>query len=165
MIGAILAVDDNLGIGYQNGLPWPHNKEDMEHFKRVTEGHVVLMGHNTWKSIGSKPLPNRENVVLSTMYNPQIEDAGGHNVNGHLAWNISCIEERWSNKAIWIIGGKSLYEQARDIIDVLLVSRIKGSYQCDTHMTCSFFDGFDCMSRDEINETLTIVRMEKGYAR
>ena len=165
MIGAILAIDDCNGIGFENGLPWPHNRADMEHFKRVTEGHVVIMGRKTWESIGSKPLPNRECVVLSSLYSGKIEESGILKISGDIDLILECIEDRWPDKAVWIIGGKSVYEAAKDYIDVLVVSRIKGSHKCDTHINSSFFEGFHCMSKDVIDETLTIVRMEKGYAR
>ena len=53
----------NRVIGYQNQLP-RHYSEDLKHFKAITTGHVIVMGYNTYKSIG-KPLPNRRNIVIS----------------------------------------------------------------------------------------------------
>ena len=60
---AIVAVSDNWGIGNDNELLF-HIPEDMKFFKDMTSGHSVVMGHNTYESIG-KPLPNRKNYVLS----------------------------------------------------------------------------------------------------
>ena len=64
----ILAMDVNGGIGKNNTLPWPHHKEDMKQFRDKTIGHennCIIMGSNTFKSIGNKPLPKRMNYVLT----------------------------------------------------------------------------------------------------
>ena len=60
---AIVAMSLNRVIGKDNKLPW-HLPEDLRWFKKLTTGNVVIMGRKTWDSIG-KPLPNRENIVLS----------------------------------------------------------------------------------------------------
>jgi dihydrofolate reductase len=59
----IVAVGKNLEIGKDGKLPW-HYPADLSFFKRTTTGHVIVMGFNTWLSIG-RPLPNRKNIVLS----------------------------------------------------------------------------------------------------
>ena len=63
-ISIIVAVADNGIIGKENGLPW-HLGADLKRFKAITTGHTILMGKNTYLSIG-RPLPNRRNVVLSS---------------------------------------------------------------------------------------------------
>src|SRR5208337_621034 len=50
-------------IGYKNKLPW-HLNSDLRRFREITIGHVVIMGRNTFNSIG-RPLPNRTNIVLT----------------------------------------------------------------------------------------------------
>ena len=50
-------------IGYQNKLPW-RQKSDLKRFRAITIGHVVIMGSNTFNSIG-RPLPGRTNIVLT----------------------------------------------------------------------------------------------------
>ena len=66
----IIACDINNGIGKENKLPWKI-KEDLKYFRKVTtrtdfptQKNIVIMGWNTWKSIG-KPLKNRINIVMS----------------------------------------------------------------------------------------------------
>ena len=64
----IVAATRNFGIGYKNKLPW-HIPEDLKHFSKTTIGNgnnAIIMGRNTWESIGSKPLPKRHNVIVST---------------------------------------------------------------------------------------------------
>jgi len=50
-------------VGNNNQLP-RHYSQDLQHFKTITSGHIVVMGYNTFLSIG-KPLPNRRNIILS----------------------------------------------------------------------------------------------------
>ncbi len=64
-ITAVVAADLSGAIGKQGGLPW-HLPDDLRFFMRYTTGKPVLMGRKTFESIGSKPLKNRLNLVLST---------------------------------------------------------------------------------------------------
>ena len=66
----IVAYCRNRGIGFQNQLPW-RLSADLKRFKELTIGdgnNAVIMGRNTWASLpsGYKPLPKRENIVLTT---------------------------------------------------------------------------------------------------
>lgn len=63
IINMIAAMATNRVVGINNQLP-RHYSQDLQHFKAVTSGHVVVMGYNTFLSIG-KLLPNRRNIVLS----------------------------------------------------------------------------------------------------
>ena len=58
----IVAVADNLAIGKNNALLW-HISEDLQYFKKQTLGCPVIMGFMTFKSLGSRPLPKRKNIV------------------------------------------------------------------------------------------------------
>jgi len=64
-INIIVAVADDWAIGRNGGMPW-HISADMRFFKAKTLGNSVIMGRHTWESIGSKPLPGRENIVVSS---------------------------------------------------------------------------------------------------
>ena len=62
----ILAADEHGSIGFKNGLPWPKLKEDLNWFRQLTEMNVVVMGSNTWKSLGvHAPLTSRHNYVIT----------------------------------------------------------------------------------------------------
>ena len=63
MFSLIVAVGKNNEIGKNNQLLW-HIPEDLKNFKKITTGKMVIMGRNTYKSIG-RALPNRTNIVLS----------------------------------------------------------------------------------------------------
>ena len=64
MISAIVAVDENWGIGSNNEL-LEHIPEDLRRFKKLTDENTVVMGRKTWDSLPVKPLPNRFNIVIS----------------------------------------------------------------------------------------------------
>ena len=68
MINIIVAMDKNRVIGKNNQLPW-HISDELKNFKKFTTGNTILMGRKTFESIG-RPLPNRNNVVISTSLQP-----------------------------------------------------------------------------------------------
>jgi dihydrofolate reductase len=63
----ILATDKDYGIAKDHKIPW-YFSEDLKHFKKITVNKTVIMGRKTFESIG-KPLPNRENVVITSKAN------------------------------------------------------------------------------------------------
>ena len=72
MISAIVAVNNDWGIGY-NGDLLEHIPEDLKYFKKLTENNVVIMGRKTWDSLPKKPLPNRLNMIVTS----QIKSSAG----------------------------------------------------------------------------------------
>ena len=64
-IHLIWAQDNNGGIGLNGKLPW-HISEDLKNFKKITSNSTIIMGRKTWDSLPIKPLPNRENIVMSS---------------------------------------------------------------------------------------------------
>ena len=67
MISAIVAVDNNWGIGY-NGKLLENIPNDLKHFKELTTNNIVVMGSKTWDSLPNKPLPNRFNIIIYIFY-------------------------------------------------------------------------------------------------
>lgn len=128
-VNAILACDTEHGIGKNNGLPWPHNKEDMQWFKEHTAGGVVVMGRKTWESIGSKKLPGRINLVISN----SVVDGNPDDVYyGEIQGLLQVIQNDYPGKTIWVIGGGGIYRQAIPVCDKLYLTKFKQSYDCDT---------------------------------
>src|ERR1035437_273698 len=70
---AIAAVGKNGVIGKENGLPW-NIPEDMKFFREATRDQIVIMGRKTLDSLG-KPLPKRENAIITRNSNFKIENA------------------------------------------------------------------------------------------
>lgn len=108
---AIVAVSDNWGIGNDNELLF-HIPEDMKFFKNMTSGHPVVMGHNTYESIG-KPLPNRKNYVLSRDKSLSIDGVT-------VIHDISQIPDD-----SFVIGGESIYKILLKYCDIVFVTKIQ----------------------------------------
>ena len=64
MIAAIVAVNNNWGIGY-NGDLLEHIPADLKNFRKLTENNIVVMGRKTWDSLPKKPLLNRSNIIIT----------------------------------------------------------------------------------------------------
>ena len=110
MLKIVVAIGKNREIGKNNSLLW-HIPEDLKHFKNLTLNSKIIMGKNTYYSIG-RPLPNRENIVLSE---ENIENVKVYN-------NLDeCLRE---NQDAYIIGGQSVYEQTIKYVDELHISYI-----------------------------------------
>lgn len=146
MIKAIVAMDDNFGIGKDGTLPWPHNKHDMTHFKEQTTGHVVVMGSKTWADEKMpKPLPNRINAVITR--NPDNVPAGADRyITEDVPNCITDLQADFPDKDIWVIGGANLFKQTIDIVEELHLTRIVGDYNCDTKLSESFLEDFELNS-------------------
>jgi dihydrofolate reductase len=136
MINAILACDDRGGIGKNGTLPWPKNHEDLNYFKRMTDGKTVIMGSATWQSKGMpKPLPNRHNVVVTL--SPELHPgADGYipSKGKNLIESIREYESWHGLETVWIIGGAKLINEIFLVIDRFYLSRIPGDYDCDTFL-------------------------------
>jgi dihydrofolate reductase len=131
MIRAILACDENWGIGKSGTLPWPHNSADLRWFKRCTSGHTVVMGRTTWESLPIKPLPNRRNIVITST------NFDGDAMYCYLQWflaNHMFLGDYDGSKDLWIIGGAKLFESTLDIVDEVWLSNINGNYDCDVFL-------------------------------
>ena len=129
MIKLIACIGPNGELGFNNDLIY-HNKQDMKFFKERTSNSVVIMGKNTFDSLGAWPLPNRINVVLSE------EEFSCPNT---LIWNmplqnaISNAQALFPMLDIYIIGGAYVYNQAieKRLIDEVLVTEMFEPKQAD----------------------------------
>ena len=120
MISAIVAVDNNWGIGY-NGDLLEHIPEDLKYFQALTTDHVVVMGRKTWDSLPKKPLKNRLNIVISSQPRGPL---------GDMAFSIPMDEAKVrvamsENDEEWfIIGGGTIYKEFLSICDRVYVTKI-----------------------------------------
>ena len=147
----ILAIDESNGIGFHNEsdgtftIPWKI-KEDMEFFRETTQGSIVIMGKNTFLSLGGKPLPKRKNIVISSSLSA--ENHHHSNVTVVSSWKEAhdvCCEIKSNSQNIFIMGGTSLYRDAIYDkclpffeIDEWFVSKIPGDHGCNV-----FFNDID----------------------
>jgi dihydrofolate reductase len=129
VIRAILACDDNWGIGKNGTLPWPHNPADQKWFKECTVDSTVVMGKTTWDDPDMpKPLPKRKNVVVTST------DAPGAHIVTDLISAKKMLPQMDLEQDVWIIGGARLVSSLLAYIDEFWLSRIPGTYDCDTFL-------------------------------
>jgi dihydrofolate reductase len=137
---AIAAMSLNRVIGRGNAIPW-HLPEDFKWFKRMTTGHVIIMGRKTFQSIG-KPLPNRTTVVLTRSTEPipgVIKLADFHDLNSNAP--------AFARKEIFICGGAQVYNQALPLCSDLFLTLVQRTVEGDT-----FFPAFE--DKFELVETV-----------
>jgi dihydrofolate reductase len=120
MTTLVVAIAKNRAIGLNNQMPW-HLPEDLQHFKKTTFGHTLIMGRKTFESIG-KPLPGRRTIVLtrdSTWRHDGCETANSLAKALQLA---GTTPERHP----FIVGGANVYEQAikEGLVDLMVVTEI-----------------------------------------
>ena len=112
MITLIAAIANNNALGKDNDLIW-HLPADLKRFKKVTSGHHILMGRNTFESIG-KPLPNRTSVII-TRNNEYVKE--GCLIANSVEEAIDLVDE----KSAFILGGAQIYKEvlAKNLADRL----------------------------------------------
>ena len=125
-ISIIAAIAENRAIGKNNKLLW-RISEDLKRFKKVTEGHAVIMGRKTYESIG-KPLPNRLNIIITrnTSYKAPACFV-------FLSLGEALVyAKKYEKEEIFVIGGGEIYQQALPQTDKLYLTVVKGEYEADT---------------------------------
>lgn len=122
MINIIAAIGKNRELGKDNKLLW-HISDDFKRFKKLTSGHVVIMGRKTFESIG-KPLLNRINIVVTR----------------NRSWTpLGCtvcysMDEALRQaqgkplKEVFIIGGAEIYKQGLKYTDKLYLTLVDKEY-------------------------------------
>src|SRR5437899_2014784 len=128
---AIAAMSLNRVIGAGNKIPW-HLPEDFKWFKKMTTGHIIVMGRKTFESIG-KPLPNRTTVVLTRSRGPI---PGARSVTD-LA-QLDPLDPAFAGREVFICGGAQVYEQALPLCSELYLTLVNREVEGDT-----FFPPFE----------------------
>jgi dihydrofolate reductase len=118
MLSIIVAVASNWAIGKENNLLW-HISEDLKFFKRTTLGSPIIMGYNTFLSLGSKALPKRRNIVINR--NVEEEAPAGVEFVSSLDEAVALVKDE---PQAFIIGGGRIYAAALDIVDQLYVTHV-----------------------------------------
>ena len=130
-LSLIAAVAKNRAIGYQNKLLFAI-KEDMEHFKRLTMGHVIIMGRHTFESLPNGALPHRKNIVISKS---QMVFKGCTRVSSFEEALAMCQKEA----EVFVIGGEQVYKEAISQADKLYLTEIDALPQ----QADAFFPAYD----------------------
>ena len=126
---AIAAVDSNWGIGHKNRL-LVKIPADMRRFQELTTGNIVIMGRNTFESIGSRPLPDRTNIVISKTMTPR-EDVVLLRTPEEAVQYASVFEE----DEVFVIGGGRIYSALMPYCQKAYITKIYEQYKADTYFS------------------------------
>ena len=135
----IVATSGGGVIGKDNQLPWRFSA-DLKHFKKITMGSTILMGRKTFESIGNRPLPGRENFVLT-----RSKPATGSAENLAFFDSLENALKKVKTEKVFIIGGGDLYRQTLDKIDGVYLTLIKKEYTGDTYYPVHSLQDFEKM--------------------
>jgi dihydrofolate reductase len=142
-ISIIAAIADNFAIGKSNKLLW-HLPADLKHFKELTSGHCIIMGKRTYNSLPIRPLPNRKNIVLTTMLSEAVREG---------YFEVESIEEALDlcekEKQVFIIGGATVYKQSIDKADSMYLTWVHGQFEADAFFPKINFNKWKEVSREE----------------
>jgi dihydrofolate reductase len=166
IVSLIVAASDNEVIGANGTLPW-HLPEDMRRFRRLTTGHVVIMGRLTYESILArlgKPLPRRTSVVVShsparhappnqtPAASPAARDTAGSAIaHGQVRWAESleaalelatALGGAAGNEEFFVAGGVTVYAGALPFADRIYLTRVHGNVAGDRSMPPGWLAGF-----------------------
>jgi len=125
-ISLIVALDDKNGIGKDGGMPW-NIPSDLKRFKKITEGHPVIMGRKTFESIG-KPLPKRTNIIITRNNFKQKDLIIKHS----LKEAIEEAKKASGSDEVFIVGGGQVFKEAIVLADKIYLTKIEGDYNADT---------------------------------
>lgn len=134
----IVCIDKSNGIGYNNNIPWDL-KPDMKYFKELTTNSTIIMGRNTWESLPKKPLPNRQNLVISSVLKDSCKSLD------------EALKQSICSK-IFVIGGQKLYEEAlqHSKCRYVYLTRIDKVFKCDRFFELT--DQYTLVSQSEMHE-------------
>ena len=142
MIKLIAAVSSNNIIGVNGELPWLI-PADLQNFKEKTLNQTIVMGWKTWESLGSKPLPNRVNVILSRTKKPiprskvvRLYSSVGEVIKKH--------------KNFWVIGGESVYGYFIPYTDEMYITRVITDVKTKPNDNVSHFPRFNIWEWEHI---------------
>ena len=149
MISAIVAVDNNWGIGY-NGNLLERIPDDMQHFIDLTTNNIIIMGRKTWDYLPKKPLPNRLNIVITS----QVSSSGCDLINGeYMKLNLDNAIFQLENNDhdyinYFIIGGGEIYKKLLPFCQKVYITKIyKDHDNVDT-----YFPNLDKLDNWQVSE-------------
>jgi len=124
-ISIIVAIAENRAIGKDNRLLW-HLSDDLKRFKKLTTGHTLIMGRNTFLSLPNGALPNRRHIVISDQLDESFAGC-------EMARSIEeAVELAGTEKECFVIGGGMVYAQFLPVAGKLYLTQVQASFEADT---------------------------------
>ena len=154
-INMIWAQDINNAIGKDGDLPW-RIPEDLKNFKNITNNATIIMGRKTWDSLPIKPLPNRRNIVISSMEQKDVESYTS------IEKCIDLLTNTEKDLDVYIIGGMSIYKFFYKYANTLYITFIDQSYpDTDTFFPISLKQiksDFNLESKTDIDKIISFTK-------
>ena len=138
MLIAIWAQAEDGLIGQAGHLPW-HLPVDLQYFKEQTLGKTIVMGRKSFEGMGSRALPKRKTLLLTSDHSYQVADA-----NVQVMHQVSEVLDyaKTAETPVYIAGGAQVYKAFEPYYDVLLRTVIEGEFQGDTYFPDFDFSGY-----------------------
>lgn len=146
MFSVIAAVDSNNGIGKDGGIPW-HCPADMQHFRKTTLNHIVIMGKHTYSRI-KHGLPNRITCVISRTIAQPISDSvkvfrdpwdcvRWCQANRNASHAVNEGEPTKYKRKLYVCGGAQIYDwfYKNGLVGEEIITNIVGEYNCSVNIT------------------------------
>lgn len=147
MIAAIVAVDNNYGIGF-NGELLERIPDDLKRFKQLTDDSTVVMGRKTWDSLPKKPLPNRFNIIVTS---EEVDD-NDIDIKHSSMEEVKAFLELDLGIPVFIIGGGMIYRELLPYCqEVYLTKILKDHENVDTYFPN--LDEMEEWEQDDCSET------------
>lgn len=146
MISLIVAFcKDNRVIGINNKIPW-HIKEDFIHFKNYTLNKTLIMGEQTFISIG-RVLEKRKTIVAT------LNDFTFNHEDVTITHDLIKTLKEYKNKdeELVVCGGATIYKLALPYVDKMIISEVKKHYDGDAYFPL-FEDDFELVNVEDKEE-------------
>jgi len=128
MISIIVAMTNGRVIGKEGKLPWPRIPDDLPRFKKITMGHPVIMGRNTYESLPKRPLEGRTNIIITSRPGKIKE---GIPV-GSFKSAVEAAQRSEGSEEIFVIGGGRVYEAALPVTQKIYLTLVLEDFLGDT---------------------------------
>lgn len=125
IVAMIVAMSRNGVIGKDNAMPW-HLPADLAYFKKTTLGKPIVMGRNTFNSIG-RALPGRRNIIVSQSL---LEAPAGTEVVRSPQAALALVKDE---AEVMVMGGGQLYEAFLPVSHRLYLTQIEAELEGDTY--------------------------------
>ncbi|GGK56958.1 dihydrofolate reductase [Rufibacter glacialis] len=143
MIALVVAIAENRVIGKDNQLIW-HLPKDLQHFKKLTMGHPMVMGRKTFDAIG-KPLPGRTSIIVTRQ--PEYQAPEGCVVTSSLE---KALEHGLAlDEQVLVVGGGDIYRQALPLAEVVYLTLVHESFEGDVFFPELEADAWEVTEQEE----------------
>lgn len=143
-ISIIVAIAENNAIGKDNRLLW-HLPVDLKRFKKLTGGHTIIMGRNTFLSLPNGPLPDRRHIVISDNNEDHFE---GCEMAGSIEEALSMAGKEDES---FIIGGGMVYRQMLPVAGKLYLTTVHEEFDADTFFPEIDFNEWEVLEEEFVH--------------